>query len=169
MHLEQTLCWHSWHWCRRFKNNMNLVFVQRKQRLPLMMSLLRSGGKLSSLARDKALRIWVSSECDKVRVGEAFSAWKSQKRIKTITKNQTLWKIIFWDEMKRRSSFLQFQFTIKWPNIIIITQDLKSTLFINRKWLHRRLKNNSRDEKEKWKKNTNVLVHHEFSLKWIEN
>ena len=123
MHLEQTLCWHSWHWCRRFKNNMNLVFVQRKQRLPLTMSLLRSGGKLSSLARDKALRIWVSSECDKVRVGEAFSAWKSQKRIKTITKNQTLWKIIFWDEMKRRSSFLQFQFTIKWPNIIIIAQD----------------------------------------------
>ena len=142
MHLEQTLCWHSWHWCRRFKNNMNLVFVQRKQRLPLMMSLLRSGGKLSSLARDKALRIWVSSECDKVRVGEAFSAWKSQKRIKTITKNQTLWKIIYWDEMKRRSSFLQFSIYNKMTkhNYYCSTLCKKNILVINRKWLHRRLK-----------------------------
>ena len=124
MHLEQTLCWHSWHWCRRFKNNMNLVFVQRKQRLPLTMSLLRSGGKLSSLARDKALRIWVSSECDKVRVGEAFSAWKKVKNVsKPLPKTRLCEKSSIETRWKEEVLFYNFQFTIKWPNIIIIAQD----------------------------------------------
>ncbi len=88
MHFEQTLCWQSWHWCLRLKNMLNLVFVHKKQTLPLTISLLRSGAKLSNLARDRALLMCISSEWDSVRVGEAFSAFNSRKNYEYIsTKN----------------------------------------------------------------------------------
>ena len=81
MHRLQTFLWHSSHCCFLLKNILNLVLVQWKQIFPFSIWALRSGShKLSSLLRDKALRMCMSSSWDKVRVGVDFSAWKIFKK-----------------------------------------------------------------------------------------
>ena len=80
MHRLQTFLWHNSHCCFLLKNILNLVLVQWKQIFPFSIWALRSGShKLSSLLRDKALRMCMSSSWDKVRVGVDFSAWKKLK------------------------------------------------------------------------------------------
>ena len=81
MHRLQTFLWHNSHCCFLLKNILNLVLVQWKQIFPFSIWALRSGShKLSSLLRDKALRMCISSSWDKVRVGVDFSAWKEEKK-----------------------------------------------------------------------------------------
>ena len=81
IHLEQTFRWHNWHCCFLLKSKLNLVLWHWKQIWPFSTSALRSGSSnCSSLLLDKALRICINSAWDRVKVGDAFSAWKNVYR-----------------------------------------------------------------------------------------